>query len=48
MWEEFKKAFMERFIAKSVRMAKARDFKDTKQLPNIFMAEYDIKFTQLS
>ena len=47
-WEEFKEVFMERFVSKSVRMAKAREFEDLRQLPSMFMTEHDIKFTQLS
>ena len=47
-WEEFKEAFMERFVPESVRRAKAREFEDLKQLPSMSVAEYDIKFTQLS
>ena len=45
-WEEFKEAFMERFLPESIRTARARE--ELKQLPNMTMVEYDVRFTQLS
>ena len=47
-WEEFKEAFMERFKLESVRSTKVREFEDMKQLPSMYVVEYDIKFMQLS
>ena len=44
-WEEFKEAFMKRFLPKRVRKARAREFKDLKQLPTVTMAKYDVCFT---
>ena len=39
---------MERLLIKSVTKAKARKFKDLKQLSSMTMAKYDVCFTQLS
>ena len=47
-WEEFKKAFMERFLLESVIRAKVRELEDLKQLLSMIVAEYDVCFTQLS
>ena len=47
-WEEFKKAFIERFLSRSVRKERAREFKDFKQLLSMTVVEYDVRFTQLS
>lgn len=43
-WGEFN----ERFLPKSVRQARAREFETLKQCPNMTIAEYDIRFIQLS
>ena len=39
---------MERFLPESVRRARAREFEELKQLPNMTVVEYDMRFTQLS
>ena len=48
IWEEFKEAFMERFVLESVRRAKAKEFEDLKQLSSISMTKYNIEFKKLS
>ena len=44
-WEEFKESFMERFLPKSVRKAKAKQFKILKQVLGITMTKYGAYFT---
>ena len=39
---------MERFVLKSVKMVKVKEFKDLKQMLSMSMEKYDINFTQLS
>ena len=43
--EEFKEAFMERFLLGSARKARAKEFKELKQWPNIIVVEYGVCFT---
>ena len=39
---------MERFLPESVRRVRALEFEELKQLPNMIVVEYDVRFTQLS
>lgn len=45
-WEEFKKAFMDRFIPPSVRTARAQEFEHLKQ-GSMTVDEYDTQFVKL-
>ncbi|KAF7820814.1 DNA/RNA polymerases superfamily protein [Senna tora] len=47
-WEEFRGAFIDRFLPQSVRDARAREFETLKQIPSITVTEYDCLFTKLS
>lgn len=46
-WEEFRRAFMERFILRSMRIMGVRKFKHLKQ-GSMKVDEYDTKFIRLS
>ena len=46
-WSEFYNAFVERFMPKSLRDAKAREFELLKQTKGMLVLDYDTKFNQL-
>src|SRR5215813_4684861 len=48
LWPEFSQAFMRRFLPKSVRDAKAREFECLEQTDQMSVIEYDITFMRLS
>ncbi|XP_021278469.1 uncharacterized protein LOC110412266 [Herrania umbratica] len=47
-WKEFDKAFMDRFMPRTMQAAKAREFEALEQTPKMMVFEYDVQFTQLS
>ena len=47
-WSEFYNAFVERFMPKSLRDAKARKFELLKQTKGMLVLDYDTKFNQLT
>ena len=47
-WSEFYNAFIERFMPKSLRDAKAREFELLKQTEGMSILDYDTKFNQLA
>ena len=47
-WPEFSRAFFTRFLPKSVRDARAREFENLEQTEKMSVTEYDIQFTRLS
>ena len=47
-WPEFSRAFLARFLPKSIRDARAREFEHLEQIEQMSVAEYDIPFTRLS
>ena len=47
-WSEFYNAFVERFMPKSLRDAKAREFELLKQTKGMLVLDYDTKFNQLT
>ena len=47
-WSEFYNAFVERFMPKSLRDVKAREFELLKQTKGMSVLDYDTKFNQLA
>ena len=47
-WSEFYNAFVERFMPKSLRDAKAREFELLKQTEGMSVLDYDTRFNQLA
>lgn len=48
IWDEFKNAFVDRFLLETVRKTKGYEFERLVQTPCVTVVEYDVKFTELS